>query len=153
MMGEYDGDDFRPAKVTPESDNIGTGAIIASIHVESEQDNNEAIYIATMAASNNSKSNDITVATELIKSIKEDYKTQGSGLKPQPMGRMNQQLKANSDKEWVSNSNIKPIKPGSGSKMPIQRQGLMALVKVNGMKAYTCWDSGLELNAILPDFS
>jgi hypothetical protein len=146
---EYDGDnDFGPAEVTPESDDVGTGAIIASSHIESEQDNNEVIYIATMAALNNPKSNNVTVVMELIKSIKEDYETRGSGLKPRPMGRTNQQLKANSAKEWASNSNIKSIKPGSSSKTPIQRQ-----VKVNGMEAYTCWDSGLELDAISPDFS
>jgi hypothetical protein len=121
---EYDGDnDFRPAEVTPESDDIGTGAIIASIHIESKQDDDEVIYIATMAASNNSKSDDVTVMTDLIKSIKEDYETWGSGLKPRPMGRMNQQLKADSAKEWASNWNVKPIKPGSSGKTPIQRQG------------------------------
>jgi hypothetical protein len=73
---EYNGDDdFGPAKVTPESDDIGTGAIIASIHIESEQDDNEVVYVAIMAALNNSKFDDVTVTTELIKSIKEDYKT------------------------------------------------------------------------------
>jgi hypothetical protein len=52
-----------------------------------------------MAALNNSKSDDITVMMELIKSIKEDYKTLESGLKPRPTGRTNQQLKANSTKD------------------------------------------------------
>jgi hypothetical protein len=29
----------------------------------------------------------------------------------------------------------------------------MALIKVNGVNAYTCWDSGSELNTISPDFT
>jgi hypothetical protein len=37
-------------------------------------------------------------------------------------------------------------------KTPLQRQGLPALIKINGVKAYTCWDSGSELDAISPDF-
>jgi hypothetical protein len=35
-----------------------------------------------MATPTNSKSDDIKVAVELIKSIKEDYEVWGSGLKP-----------------------------------------------------------------------
>jgi hypothetical protein len=65
----------------------------------------------------------------LMKSIKEDYEVQGSGLKPRPIGKTNQQLKVNSTKEWASNSNIKPIKSGNSDKPQIQQQGLMALIK------------------------
>jgi hypothetical protein len=66
---------------------------------------------------------------------------------------MNQQLKTNSTKEWASNLNVKPIGSGSSNKPQIQQQGLTALVKVNGVNTYTCWESGSELNTISPDFT
>jgi hypothetical protein len=65
---------------------------------------------------------------------------------------MNKQIKANSTKEWASNSNIKPIHPGQSGKTLVQQQGLMALVKINGIEVYTCWDSGSKLDAISPNF-
>ena len=48
--------------------------------------------------------------------------------------------------------NVKPTKTNEGNKMPIRRQGLAALVRINGVDAYTCWDSGSELDAISPKF-
>jgi len=151
---DYD-DDFGPAEVEPEPDDVGTGAVIASIHVDKENDDDEVVYAATMATTTKpSSSNDDTrVVVELIKSVKEDYEVQGSGIRPRPLGKTNKQIKANSAKEWASNSNIKPIKPDPGGKTPINRQGLPALIKVNSVEAYTCWDSGSELDAISPDFT
>jgi hypothetical protein len=95
-------------------------AIIANIHIDKESDDDEVIYMATMATPTNSKSDDIKVAVELIESIKEDYKVWGSRLKPQPVGKMNQQLTVNSTKEWASNLNVKPIKSGGSDKLQIQ---------------------------------
>src|SRR5271154_7224368 len=40
----------------------------------------------------------------------------------------------------------------AGDKTPPNRQGLAALVQINSVDAYTCWDSGSELDAISPDF-
>jgi hypothetical protein len=118
---EYVGeDDFGPAKADPELKDFGMGAIIASIHVDEESEEDEVIYMATMAMPTNSKPDDIKVAAELMKSIKEDYEVWGSGLKPQPIGKTNQQLKVNSTKEWASNSNIKPIESGNSDKPQIQ---------------------------------
>jgi hypothetical protein len=58
--------------------------IIASIHVDKEHDDdNTVVYAATMAVSNNINPNDdVTVTKPLMKSVKEDYKTCESGLKP-----------------------------------------------------------------------
>src|SRR6266849_2168905 len=132
---EYDGEeDFGPTEEEPETDDVGTGAVIASIHVEEEE-------------------NDEEVATELMKSIKEDYEVRGSGIKPRPIGKTKGQLKANSTREWASNSNVRTNRPYNSDKQLINRQGLPALVKVNGVEAYTCWDSGSELDAISPDFT
>jgi len=152
---EYIGDDdFGPTEDTPEFDDEGTGVIIASIHVNEDEDDDEVVYAAPMNAAKPSSSNDdAKVATELIKSIKEDYEVRGSGIKPRPIGKTDKQVKANSTKDWASNSNVKPIKPIIGGKTPINRQGLPSLVKVNGVEAYTCWDTGSELDAISPDFT
>ena len=55
---DYD-DDFGPAEVEPEPDDVGTGAVIASIHVNEENDDDEVIYAATMATTTKpSSSND-----------------------------------------------------------------------------------------------
>jgi hypothetical protein len=153
---EYEGeDDFGPAKAEPELHNVGTGVIIASIHVDKEHDDDDTVvYAATMAVSNKiNPDDDITVAKALMKSVKEDYKTWGSGLKPRPFGKTNQQIKTNSTKDWASNPNVKLIQPDKSGNTQIQRQGLAALINMNGVDAYMCWDSGSELNAISPDFT
>jgi hypothetical protein len=146
-------DDFGPAEGETQPDDVGTGAIIASIHVNEEKDDDIVVYAATMAAETPKAGDDVTVATELLKSVKEDYEVRGSGIKPRLPGKTNRQIKANSTKEWASNSNVKPAKPRDSGNTPIRRQGLAALVKVNGVEAYTCWDSGSELDAISPDFT
>jgi hypothetical protein len=151
---EYDDDveDFGPAEVETESDDVGTGAIIASIHVDdAPNDDDTVVYIAAMADSK--PSDDVTVAQQLMQSVREDYELRGSGVKPRTMGRTNKQIQANSTKEWASNSNVKPLHHGRSGKTQVQRQGLTTLVKVNGIEAYTCWDSGSELDAISPDFT
>src|SRR6266849_9204304 len=75
---EYNGkEDFGPTEEEPETDDIGTGAVIASIHVEEENEEEDdlVVYAATMATSSSEKlENDEKVATNLMKSIKEDYK-------------------------------------------------------------------------------
>jgi hypothetical protein len=61
-------DDFGPAEADLELKDFGTGAIIASIHVDEESDDDEVIYMATMATPTNSKPDDIKVTAELMKS-------------------------------------------------------------------------------------
>ena len=152
---EYDGEeeDFGPTEVNSASDDdMGTGAIIANIHVDEEEDE-LFVHAATLATTTSPKtSDDIKVATELLDSIKEDYEVRGSGIKYRPVGKTSRQIKANSTKDWASNSNVRSIKPDKVGKPQLQRQGLPALIKINGVEAYTCWDSGSELDAISPDF-
>ena len=152
---EYPGkDDFGPAEEL-ELDDIGTGAIIASIHIDEDQDDDDTVvYVAAMAMQRTPNSNDDTkVTAELVKSVREDYEIQGSGIKPQSAGMTNWQIKANSNKDWASNSNVRSTRPGNSGKMHSNRQGLAALVKINGVEAYMWWDTGSELDTISPDFT
>jgi hypothetical protein len=53
---EYVGeDDFGPAEADLELEDFGTGAIVASIHVDKESEEDEVIYMATMAMPTNSQ--------------------------------------------------------------------------------------------------
>jgi hypothetical protein len=118
---EYDNnvENFGPAKVETESDDVGTGAIIASIHVDDAQNDDElVVHVAAMATSK--PSDDVTVAQQLMQSVREEYELRGSGIKPQTIGRTNKQIQANSTKEWASNSNVKPAHPGQGGKSPVE---------------------------------
>ena len=90
---------------------------------------------------------------ELVKSVREDYEIQRSGIKPQSAGKTNWQIKANSNKDWASNLNVRSTRPGDSGKMHPNRQGLAALVKINGIEAYMWWDTGSELDTISPDFT
>jgi hypothetical protein len=152
---EYEGgeEDFGPTEAHSTSDDdMGTGAIIANIHVNDDEDE-IIVHAATMAATTSPKtSDDNEVATELLNSIKEDYEVRGSGIKYRPTGKTSRQIKVDSTKSWASNSNVRSVKPDKVGKTPLQRQGLPALIKINGVEAYTCWDSGSELDAISPDF-
>ena len=152
---EYDGEeeDFGPTEVNSASDDdMGTGAIITNIHVNDDEDE-IIVHAAAMATAKSPKtSDDSEVTTELLNSIKEDYEVWGSGIKYRPAGKSSRQIKVNSTKSWASNSNVRSVKPDKVGKTPLQRQGLPALIKINGVEAYTCWDSGSELDAISPDF-
>ena len=140
-------DDFGPTEVETPPDDVGTGAVIATLHVdERREDDDKVVYVAAMATQNTS---DTTVATELLKSVKTNYEVRGSGIKPRHVGKTKGQLKANSTVDWASNSNVNRTHPGDGRTAPPRRQGLSTLVKVNGIEAYTCWDSGSELDAII----
>ena len=149
---EYnDEEDFGPTEEELETNDAGIRAVIASIHVE-EEDDEVVVYAATMATSNSEKTkNDKKVATNLMKSIKEDYEVWGNGIKLWPVGKTQGHLKANSTKEWVSNSNVRTNRPYNSDKQLVNQQGLPALVKVNSIEAYTCWDPGSEPDAISPD--
>jgi hypothetical protein len=62
------------------------------------------------------------------------------------------QLKVDSQKEWASNPNIKNPKDPTSSKKRRRGRCLTAIVNVNGVDAFMCWDTGSELDAISPDF-
>ena len=97
---EYDNDveDFGPAKVETESDDMGPGAIIASIHIDNAQNGDDmVVHVAAMATSKSC--DNVTVAQQLMQSVREDYELRGSGIKPQTIGRTNKQIQANSTKE------------------------------------------------------
>jgi hypothetical protein len=84
---EYDKDvkDFGPAKAETELDDMRTGAIIASIHIDNTQDDDDIIiHVAAMATSG--PSNNTTVTQQLMQSVREDFKLRGSGIKPRTIG-------------------------------------------------------------------
>jgi hypothetical protein len=96
---------------------------------------------------------DQKIANELVSSIKEQYETRGSSIKTSFRGPSAKQLKANEQQMWASNTNLKP----NMMKGPHQKVRIgccpTAILKVNGVNAFVCFDSGSELNAILPDFA
>jgi hypothetical protein len=147
-------DDFGPTEVETPLDDVGTGAVIATLHLDEveDEDDDKVVYVANMATQKTSSTSDTTVATELLKSVKTNYEVRGSGTKPRHVGKTKGQLKADSNVDWASNSNVNRTHPGDGRTAPPRRQGLSTLVKVNGIEAYTCWDTGSELDAITPDF-
>ena len=132
-------------------DDVGTGAILANIRCEDATEYEQEI-IAQMAALTRQTTEDAAVAEDLVKSVKDAFELRGSGLQPRPQGKTRKQLNAASSQHWASNPNVGPAKSREGGNTPMNRQGLTALVKINGVDAYTCWDSGSELDAISPDF-
>jgi len=132
-------------------DDVGTGAILANIRCEDATEYEQEI-VAQMAALTRQTTEDAAVAEDLVKSVKDAFELRGSGLQPRPQGKTRKQLNAASSQHWASNPNVRPAKSREGGNTPMNRQGLTALVKINGVDAYTCWDSGSELDAISPDF-
>jgi hypothetical protein len=63
------------------------------------------------------------------------------------------QLEANEQQTWASNANLTP----NMMKGPHQKVQIgccpTAILKVNGVDAFICFDSGSELDAISPDFA
>lgn len=152
---DFDGEaDYGP--IDEEADDNGAGVIIAGFHVASESDDEELEFdtaqLAALATTGEAES-DEKLANDLVSSIKEQYETRGSGLKPPFRGPSAKQLKVNEQRTWASNSNAKPnISKGPHPKVRIGR-GLSSILKVNGTEAFVCWDSGSELDAISPDFA
>jgi hypothetical protein len=140
---DYDGD---PDTGIEYEDNE-YGAIIASIQLDDEQD---AVNLAI--ATTDSAEGDTSLAHDLVRSVKEQYELRGSGQPSRPTGRPPKQLKADAKKSWASNPNVRYAHTLPGGRA-INRQGLSTIVKVDGIEAYTCFDSGSELDAISPDFT
>jgi hypothetical protein len=146
---EYLGDTDQGPREEETSDD-GVGVALAGLHVE-EYDAIEEDQVIFMATTTRAESHeDAAIANELLKTVAADYEIRGSEVKPRPTGKTAKQLKDNSQREWASNTNVNLIK----DERPPQtnRLGLPALIKVNGVDAYTGWDTGSELDAISPDF-
>ena len=107
---EFDGE--ADPELGPEEDTdemFGMGALIASLHaIDESEDDDQVIYMAAMAASDNKGGpSDETVAADLLKTVKANYEARGSGIQSKPQGRTPKQLRADSQKEWASNSNLR----------------------------------------------
>lgn len=124
------------------------GALIANIQIDDEQD--DTIHLAAVTAA--AAEGDANIASDLIRSVKEQYELRGSGQPLRPTGRPQKQIKADANKNWASNPNVRYAHSQPPNK-PINRQGLTAIIKIDGIEAYTCFDSGSELDAISPDFT
>jgi len=94
-----------------------------------------------------------SIVTKLLQSVKDDYETRGSGTKPRPAGPSAKQIKAQALQEWASNPSTKTTQLEQQLETRRLRQGLTTLIDVNGTPAYTCWDTGAELDCISPDFT
>jgi hypothetical protein len=137
-----------------ESDNnTGSGAIVTNFHIASKSGNEVDIAQVAQLATTGETEHDQKITNELVSSIKEQYKTQGSGIKTPFHGPSAKQLKANEQQMWALNTNLKP----NMMKGPHQKVRIgccpTAILKVNGVGTFVCFDSGSELNAILPDFA
>jgi hypothetical protein len=108
--------------------------------------------VAQLATTGETKCNQ-KIANELVSSIKEQYEMRGSGIKTPFCGPSAKQLKANEQQTWALNANLKPnMTKGPHQKVRI-RCCPTAGLKVNGVNAFICFDSGSELDAISPDFA
>ena len=151
---EYDGDADIELADDDYDEHIGTGAIVASVHAacESGDEKTRIAQVAQLATTGESES-DQKIANELVSSIKEQYESWGSGIKTTFCGPSAQQLKTSNQKTWASNSNAKPNQSkGSHPKTQIGHCPT-AVLKINGVEALVCFDSGSELDAISPDFA
>ena len=133
-------------------DDAGTGAVLASIHCEERSDDGEELIAQMAVMTTRQATEDAAIATDLIKSVKDTFEAWGSGSQPRPQGKTRKQLNTASGQQWASNPNVRQATTKAGDKTPPNRQGLAALVQINGVDAYTCWDSGSELDAVSPDF-
>ena len=106
---EYDGDTDIELANDDYDEHIGTGAIVASVHAarKSGDEKTRIAQVAQLATTGKSESNQ-KIANELVSSIKEQYESQGSGIKTAFCGPSAQQLKTSNQKAWASNSNPKP---------------------------------------------
>ena len=151
---EYDGDADIELADDNYNEHIGTGAIVASIHAARKSgDEKTRITQVTQLATTSESESDQKIANELVSSIKEQYESWGSGIKTTFRGPSAQQLKTSNQKTWASNSNTKPNQ--SKGLHPKIRIGHCptAVLKINGVEALICFDSGSELDAISPDFT
>ena len=110
------------------------GATIASMQIVEESD--DPLHVAAVTAA--SAAGDVSLANDIVTAVKNQYELRGSGHAPKPTGRTAKQIKDDSRKNWASQTNVRPARVQTDQ---INRQGLTAIIKVDGLDAYTCWDS------------
>ena len=152
---EYDGDADPDLEGDDNQDDQAEvenlGVVIASIHaaesdIEIEAD--DVSRMATMAATDG----DEALANEILQEVKDQYELRGSGLKTRPQGPTPKQLKAEAEQPRASNSNVRTSRKEPPRYEDEDRRGLTTIVKINGVDAYTCWDTGSQLDCVSPDF-
>jgi hypothetical protein len=132
-----------------------SGVTFGGLYVEEDHPiEDEIVYMTAMKAPNNNGTSqeDKVIADDLLKSVKDNYEVWGSGAKTRPAGPTASQLKAQSAQEWASSPSVKATQKEHKPETRRMRQGLTSLIDVNGTLAYTCWDTGAELDCISPDF-
>jgi hypothetical protein len=150
---QFDGDADVEFADFESDNNTGSGAIIANFHIASESGNEVDIAQVAQLATTSETEHDQKITNELVSSIKEQYETWGSGIKTPFCGPSAKQLKANEQQMWASNANLKPnMTKGPHQKVQIGHCPT-AVLKVNGVNAFVYFDSGSELDTILPDFA
>jgi hypothetical protein len=149
---EFNGDADLELVIYESDDNIGSGAIVANFHITSESSNKVDIaQMAQLATTGETECNQ-KIANELVSSIKEQYEARGSGIKNPFHGPSAKQLKASEQQMWASNANLKPnMTKGPHPKVRIRRCPT-AVLTVNGVEAFVCFDLGSELDTISPNF-
>ena len=79
----YDGEaDLGPIGTEEHFDDVGTGAVLASIHVEEEFNNSEDVIVYMDSMTMPKSQPDATIVKDLLKSVKDEYEARGSSVKP-----------------------------------------------------------------------
>ena len=132
-----------------------SGVTFGGLYVKEDHPiEDKIVYMTAMKAPNNNGTSqeDEVIAEDLLKLVKDNYEIWGSRAKTRPAGPTAAQLKAQSAQEWASSPSIKTTQKEHKPETRHMQQGLTSLIDVNGTLAYTCWDTGAELDCISPDF-
>ena len=132
-----------------------SGIMFGGLYIEEDLlPEDDIVYMMAMKAPNNNGTSqeDEVIAKDILRSVKDNYEVWGSRAKTQPAGPTASQIKAQAAQEWVSSPSIKSTQKEQKSETRRMRQGLTSLIDVNRTLAYTCWDTGAELDCISPDF-
>ena len=150
---EYDGEEDPEMGETEDEAEIeeDLGFSVTAMFIEDDEmaaEEEDQIHLAAISAAGG----DAEIADEIVKTIKEQYEERGSGQKPRHRGKTAKQLKEDMKQNWTSNANVNPT--GNEKKAQPRERGecLTTIIKVNGVDAFTCFDTGSQLDAISPDF-
>ncbi len=156
LVEEEEAPSYPTAVVKPEeTPERQSGVTFGGLYIEEDQPpEDEIVYMTAMKAPNNNGTSqeDEVIAEDLLKSVKGNYEVWGSGAKTRPAGPTAAQIKAQAAQEWASSPSVKSTQREQKPETRRMRQGLTSLIDVNGTLAYTCWDTGAELDCISPDF-
>ena len=150
---EYDGEEDPEMGETEDEAEIeeDLGFSVTAMFIEDDEmatEEEEQIHLAAISAAGG----DAEIADKIVKTIKEQYEERGSGQKPWHRGKTAKQLKEDMKQNWTSNANVNPT--GNEKKAQPWEWGecLTTIIKVNGVDAFTCFDTGSQLDAISLDF-